>query len=106
LDLSFTRFDREVEVTEMPGSLSVLLVGVAARQAASATAAAQARMPAARPCGAPFAPADGAFNGEVAQAVGAWNEGEAAVYRDALEAGKRDRIKDVRTGAVAPPEVE
>jgi hypothetical protein len=44
LDLSFARYDRHREVTLLPGDLAVLMVGVAARQAASPTAVAQARV--------------------------------------------------------------
>jgi hypothetical protein len=76
MDLSFPRFDRDHEVTVMPGDLAVLMVGVAARQAASVTAAAQAaitRGPMADP--RLFAPLDGAFNGPMAGALVRWKEG-------------------------------
>ncbi len=70
LDLSFARFEHDAQVTLLPPELAVLLVGVAARQAASPTAMVQARIErrpfaSSAPAGA-FAPADGAFSGSVA----------------------------------------
>ena len=76
MDLSFTPFDRDQELIAWPGDLAALMVGVAARQGASPTAAAQAGLAGneeVRPD--PFAPADGAFNGEVAAALTRWREG-------------------------------
>jgi hypothetical protein len=73
LDLSFTRFDRDAEVTELPADLAVLLVGVSARQAASVTAAVQARVDGpVHP--SLFAPLDGAFNGRMARVIARWRQ--------------------------------
>jgi len=44
LDLSFPPFDRDHELVAWPGDLAALMVGVAARQGASPTAIAQARL--------------------------------------------------------------
>ena len=77
MDLSFTPFDRDQELVAWPGDLAALMVGVAARQGASPTAAAQAGLgaaPAGKPAPDPFAPADGAFNGEVAAALTRWKD--------------------------------
>ncbi len=74
MDLSFTRFDRDAEVTELPGDLAVLIVGIAARQAASPTAVVQASF--ARTTVDPklFAPLHGAFNGPMAAALTRWKD--------------------------------
>lgn len=72
MDLSFTRFDRAPEVGL--ATLLVLLVGVAARQAASRTAVTQARLSEpARPCR--FTPSDGRFNAGAARALADWKGG-------------------------------
>lgn len=73
MDLSFAPFDRAYEVTMLPGDLSVLMIGVAQRQAASPTAMAQARWTAAAD---PllFQPLDGAFNGPMAAIVRGWGQ--------------------------------
>ena len=62
MDLSFARLDRDVAVTAMPTELAVLLVGVAARQAASPTACIQTRLTLVAPVDALLAPAHGAFH--------------------------------------------
>ena len=80
LDLSFTRFDADAEPIAMPHDLAVLMVGIAARQAASRTAAAQAGSGRAAPEPLPFAPADGAFNGATASAIAGWREDDDGVY--------------------------
>lgn len=84
MDLSFAPFDRHREVTLLPGDLAVLMVGVAARQAASPTAVVQALAPVPAPVATgPFragpdprllAPLDGAFNGAVATLLRRWSE--------------------------------
>ena len=87
MDLSFTPFDRDAELHQLPGDLATLLIGVAQRQAASPTAAAQARCSSATP---PFQPSDGAFNGPMAAAVTRWEKDEAGVHHPAstdLQAG-------------------
>ncbi len=64
LDLSFPPFDRDHELVAWPGDLAALMVGVAARQGASPTAIAQARLTAgeeARRGPASFHPAVAAF---------------------------------------------
>ena len=70
MDLSFPRFDRDAELVQLPGELAALIVGVAARQAASATALA------ARPAAESllFAPVHGAFNGPMARAIVRWRK--------------------------------
>ena len=73
MDLHFTPFDRACEVTLQPGDLAVLLVGVAERQAASATAVTQARLwAAADPL--LFRPLHGAFHGQMAAQVARWRQ--------------------------------
>lgn len=74
LDLGFPRFDRAHELAELPDDLAVLLVGVAARQAASPTAVGWARIGRISPQETLFAPLHGAFNGPVASAILRWKE--------------------------------
>ena len=69
MDLSFARLERDVAVTAMPTELAVLLVGVAARQAASPTARAQARLALVAPVEQLLAPAHGAFHSLAALAL-------------------------------------
>lgn len=77
MDLSY-RFDRDVidraAVTAIPTELAILMVGVAARQAASTTARLQSDINAARLVGSLFAPAHGAFNAAVAAALTDWQQ--------------------------------
>ena len=74
MDLHFTSFDRAHEVTVLPGDLAALMVGIAERQAASATALCQARLwAAADPL--LFRPLHGAFNGPMAATVCRWRQG-------------------------------
>ncbi|RYE03671.1 MAG: hypothetical protein EOP61_03665 [Sphingomonadales bacterium] len=56
----------------MPIELAILLVGVAARQAASPTARAQARLGASLPIDALLAPVHGAFHHAAALALTRW----------------------------------
>ncbi|WP_431469062.1 hypothetical protein [Sphingosinithalassobacter sp. LHW66-3] len=72
MDLSFARLDRDVAVTALPTELAVLLVGVAARQAASPTAAAQARLSGTAPEADLLAPPHGAFHRAVSLALRRW----------------------------------
>ncbi len=68
MDLSFS-FDRTLCITPIEPDLAVLLVGIAARQAASPTARVQARITRtaiARPL---LAPMDGAFSGAASRLV-------------------------------------
>jgi hypothetical protein len=72
VDLSFARLDRDFAVTAMPTELAVLLVGVAARQAASPTARVQARIGVSAPTDLLLAPAHGAFHALIAAALARW----------------------------------
>ena len=74
MDLSFARLDREVAVTALPTELAVLLVGVAARQAASPTARAQAALVSAEPVDLLLAPEHGAFHWPAALALTRWKQ--------------------------------
>ncbi|MBB3588157.1 hypothetical protein [Sphingomonas sp. BK481] len=74
MDLSFPRFDREAELTVLPGDLAVLIVGIAARQAASPTAAVQAGFSRGTIDPKLFAPVHGAFNGPMADALTRWKQ--------------------------------
>lgn len=74
MDLSFARLDRDFAVTAMPTELAVLLVGVAARQAASPTAQAQARLMVTTPMAALLAPVGGAFHRATALAFTRWQQ--------------------------------
>ena len=71
MDLSFARFEHDATVTMLPPDLAVLLVGVAARQAASPTALVQSRIERAVPADTVFAPAHGAFSRPVAALLSA-----------------------------------
>ena len=77
MDLSFTRFDRASELCMLPADLAVLMVGVAARQAASVTADTQIGLArgAVLIAPTPFAPADGHFSAATAQALAEWKDG-------------------------------
>ncbi|MBX3593376.1 MAG: hypothetical protein KF783_02760 [Sphingomonas sp.] len=61
-------------VTAIPTELAVLMVGVAARQAASPTARLQAGIAGALPVTTLFAPAHGAFNRAVERALTGWKD--------------------------------
>ena len=67
VDLSFSRFEADVTVTALPPDLAVLMVGVAARQAASPTAMMQAALVTSDARTDRFAPEHGAFNVAVAR---------------------------------------
>ncbi len=67
MDLSFSDFDRHVEVTALPADLNVLLVGIAARQAGSVTARLQARLAMLMGANPLLAPIHGCFNAPVAR---------------------------------------
>jgi len=73
VDLSFAR-GRDFPVKALPTELAVLLVGVAARQAASPTARAQVGLDdPAEPSGA-LAPTHGAFHRAAAEALTRWQD--------------------------------
>jgi hypothetical protein len=72
LDLRSHRFEPDASPVALPGDLGLLMVGAAARQAASPTAAAQACLrPSVREPQL-FAPVHGAFNGRTAHAIIDW----------------------------------
>jgi len=71
VDLSFSRFEADATVVALPPDLAVLMVGIAARQAASPTALVQGRLPTVTVQRAWFAPAHGAFNLAVAEMLAA-----------------------------------
>lgn len=72
MDLSY-RFDRDVfdraAVTAIPTELAILMVGVAARQAASPTARIQCDIDQTQPAAGLLAPAHGAFDSAVEAAL-------------------------------------
>ena len=74
MDLSFARLDRDFAVTAMPTELAVLLVGVAARQAASPTARVQSLFDVSAPTDVLLAPEGGAFHALTAAALTRWQE--------------------------------
>ncbi len=74
MDLSFARLDRDFAVTAMPIELAVLLVGVAARQAASPTARAQARLALVSPAETLLAPVHAAFHRAMAASLTRWQQ--------------------------------
>ena len=76
MDLSFARATALSRggVTALPTDLAVLLVGVAARQAVSPTAQAQARLAFQRPMGDRMAPPEGAFHALVAAWLRRWQD--------------------------------
>ena len=74
MDLSFSRFDQDTSLTVLPPDLAVMMVGVAARQAASPTASFQSRLLGLPAAAGLFAPLHGAFNAAVAAALMRWKE--------------------------------
>ena len=74
MDLSFPRFETGTEVTALPADLAVLMVGIAARQAASPTALVQARFASLVTGTLLLAPLDGAFNGPMAATLTRWKD--------------------------------
>jgi hypothetical protein len=72
VDLSFSRFEHDSRITGLPLDLAVLMVGVAARQAASPTAMIHARLSSRLVETALFAPSHGAFNARVAALFTRW----------------------------------
>lgn len=72
MDLGFPRFDKESGVAPLPSDLAVLLVGVAARQAASPTARIEQRQTGTPRRNGLLAPASGAFNPGTAAAIADW----------------------------------
>ena len=74
MDLSYLRFEHDASVAILPPDLAVLLVGVAARQAASPTAALQHRFAPTVWADLPFRPASGAFDERQAVRIERWRQ--------------------------------
>ena len=79
MDLSYLRFEHDASVAILPPDLAVLLVGVAARQAASPTALFQMRQHNLERVSAIggdswFSPASGAFDARQAARIERWSE--------------------------------
>lgn len=69
MDLNFARFEADATVVALPPDLAVLMVGVAARQAASPTAMIQAQLPPVQSMPDWFSPMHGCFNLSVARLI-------------------------------------
>jgi len=74
VDLSYLRFEHDASVAVLPPDLAVLLVGVAARQAASPTARTQARFAPTVRADLPFRPPSGAFDERQAVRIERWRQ--------------------------------
>ncbi len=74
MDLSFHRFEADAQAIVLPPDLAVLMVGIAARQAASPTALFHTRLLATTSTESWFAPASGAFNAAMAKMLTHWKE--------------------------------
>jgi len=74
MDLSYFRFEHDASVASLPPELAVLLVGVAARQAASPTAMAQALIAPTAAVAAVFVPQSGTFDERMAARIRDWKE--------------------------------
>jgi hypothetical protein len=72
VDLSYLRFEHDAGVAVLPPDLAVLLVGIAARQAASPTAMIQARFAPTIWAELPFRPRSGAFCERQAVRIERW----------------------------------
>ncbi len=72
MDLSYLRFEHDASVAVLPPDLAVLLVGVAARQAASPTAMVQTRLAPVASTDSIFFPRSGAFEAAVAAQFRRW----------------------------------
>ena len=72
MDLSYLRFEHDASVAILPPDLAVLMVGVAARQAASPTAMFQAHLAPAISADSIFFPQSGAFDAAVAAQLRRW----------------------------------
>lgn len=74
MDLSYLRFEHDASVAVLPPDLAVLLVGVAARQAASPTAMIQNQIAPAVAVEMPFRPHSGAFDERQAERLVRWRQ--------------------------------
>lgn len=72
MDLSFPRFEHVSGITELPTGVTVPMLGVSTRQAASPTAILHAHLTPIVKLSSLLAPADGAFNVTVAALFTAW----------------------------------
>ncbi|HEX4695644.1 hypothetical protein [Sphingomonas sp.] len=72
MDLSYLRFEHDASVATIPPDLAVLLVGIAARQAASPTAMVQARFAPTVLADLPFRPRSGSFDSRQAVRIARW----------------------------------
>ncbi len=108
MDLSFARLDRDCTAVVLPTELAVLMVGIAARQAASPTARAQARLDLVTPGEALLAPLQASFHQGAALAFADGRTREGDVYPadlSAVQAGDPKRESDVeQSGEPAPIE--
>ena len=84
MDLSFSRFEADAGVTVLPPDLAVLMVGIAARQAASPTAMRHAHLVPAFRHRSWFAPEHGAFNLRVAAMLTREQEGMNPAFTEPL----------------------
>jgi hypothetical protein len=84
MDLSFSRFEADAGVTVLPPDLAVLMVGIAARQAASPTAMRHAHLVPAFRHRSWFAPEHGAFNLRVAAMLAREQEGMNPAFTEPL----------------------
>lgn len=84
MDLSFSRFEADASVTVLPPDLAVLMVGIAARQAASPTALVQTHLVPAFSHVNWFAPEHGAFNHAVAEMLTRDKEGMNSPFTEPL----------------------
>lgn len=84
MDLSFSRFEADAGVTVLPPDLAVLMVGIAARQAASPTALRHAHLRPAFSHQSWFAPEHGAFNLSVAKMLTRGQEGMNPLFTEPL----------------------
>ena len=75
MDLSYLRFEHDASVAILPPDLAVLLVGIAARQAASPTAVSYAGLVPSAIYSSPFRPESGAFDSRQAARIERWNKG-------------------------------
>jgi len=74
VELSFTRFEQDASLTALSPDLAIMMVGIAARQAASPTARLNARVSGVANAASLLAPLDGAFNRAAAMRIAAWQE--------------------------------
>jgi hypothetical protein len=74
VDLSYLRFEHDASAVVLPPDLAVLLVGIAARQAASPTACMQMRFMPTVLADLPFRPRSGAFCERQAVRIERWRQ--------------------------------